>query len=138
MQIKLSTTQAKYTAMKTKITKLILLLLMINGCRTPQRPKTDYTIAESESFTIRLPSNPSTGYRWQWANRKLDGIVDTTDLEFVSSRPLAEARGEVGIGGTEEWSFKGMHKGVDSIIMVHWRCWDSSTIVKKTFTVQVK
>lgn len=86
--------------------------------------KPDYTIKEGASFTISLKSNPSTGYSWQWVNKKLVNIIDTSKLEYHSLN-----KGLIGSGGEEIWTFKGLKPGIDSIILKYARSWDTSSIV---------
>ncbi len=95
--------------------------------------KPDYAIKEGASFSITLSSNPSTGYSWQWANKKSITIIDTSKWEY-----LATNNELIGSGGQEVWTFKGVKTGVDSIILKYARPWDTlSTVETKKIMVQV-
>ena len=74
--------------------------------------KADYTIKVDQTINIKLQSNPSTGYSWQWANKKMVAIVDTTKMDYQASNT-----GLVGSGGEEVWTFKGIKPGIDSVLL---------------------
>jgi inhibitor of cysteine peptidase len=117
---------------------LIVISAMIS-CKKddvkPEGPKYDYIVAVDSSFTIELVSNPTTGYTWQWANRKTESIVDTTGYSFLPDNP-----GTTGSTGKEKFVFKGKRSGIDSLKFLYKRSWDSDSPAKdsKVFTVKVK
>ena len=75
-----------------------------------------------------MNTNPSTGYSWQWSNRKMVAIVDTTKKVYLASN-----KGLVGSGGEEIWTFKGLKPGIDSVLLTYSRSWEKNppAILKK-------
>lgn len=63
-----------------------------------------------ETFELRLPSNPSTGYRWEL----VDPVPDAVRALGVSR--LEPPRGNlVGAPGQEVWTFEGARAGTGTI-----------------------
>ena len=112
--------------------------MMLSTCsennKTVGDTKTDYTIAVNENFQIELDSNPTTGYNWNWVNKKSVSIIDTFDYKYIPNTPVL-----MGSGGKAIWKFKGIKSGTDTIKLEYCRSWEpNSTVAKKTITVKVK
>lgn len=104
-----------------------------NKKETKAPAKYDYEVAVGSSFSIELASNPTTGYRWHWANRNSVSIVDTAGYSYTRSRP-----GMMGSGGKETWKFTGKKTGIDSIKFEYSRSWEKNPPIKsKAFFVKV-
>lgn len=92
----------------------------------------EYTVAAGKSFTITLPSNPSTGYSWTLADSG-----DKTLLQLVSEdfQPGTDSR-LVGQAGTSSWKFTALQSGTTQIKLVYSRLWESVQPAK-TFEVKI-
>lgn len=83
------------------------------------------------AIALRLPDNPSTGYRWDVDTDP--AFVEVETGEFVSS----SAR--VGGGGDAHWSFKAKRPGITKVTLRRWRPWEGerSVIERYEFTLKV-
>lgn len=99
-------------------------------------PAQTIVLRAGEEFVIALPSNPSTGYTW-------DYTVDAGLVQFVSRefRSQATATPVVGTGGTDYLLFRAIKAGEAEITMVYHRPWETSTPVPpqdhKVFAVRI-
>lgn len=82
-------------------------------------------------FTIEIPSNPTTGYRWQVA--ALPGSVEVLDSSF---RAKPEAR--PGDGGTAVFRLVATEPGDYAVELVLGRAWESAPVERRTVLVQVR
>jgi inhibitor of cysteine peptidase len=67
-------------------------------------------VARRQDFTIRLRSNPSTGYRWQ---ENYDSTYVSTVSHTFESDP--HPSGMVGVGGYDVYGFKAVKTGTTTI-----------------------
>ena len=67
-------------------------------------------VATNQNFTIRLRSNPSTGYRWQ--ENYDHTYVSLVNKTFVSD---PNPSGKVGVGGYDVYTFKALKTGTSAI-----------------------
>lgn len=81
-----------------------------------------FFIGLQDTVTIRFKSNGTTGYQWAWVNKSACASVDSVGFNYVLDRndPLL-----CGGGGTEEWIFKGVKPGVDTLRFVYHRPWEN-------------
>jgi inhibitor of cysteine peptidase len=86
-------------------------------------------IALGESFEIRLPENPTTGYRWQLQPSELTNF----DLEEDT---FERSRGAYGAGGVRHWRFRARKAGVTHLDMEYRRSWESQ--VTETFRITIR
>ncbi len=70
-------------------------------------------------FTIRLPSNPTTGYQWRLENLPADAPARLREHRFD---PPAVAR--IGAGGHENWIFEAARPGVMDVPLTYLRPWE--------------
>jgi inhibitor of cysteine peptidase len=68
------------------------------------------------SLSIRLPENPSTGYRW-------DIDIDPAHVE-VEQRRFVQLSNQVGGGGETCWVLRTKAPGVTSLKLKLWRPWE--------------
>jgi inhibitor of cysteine peptidase len=73
-----------------------------------------------ETFTITLPSNPTTGYRWQLAQPLDKRIVSEAGHEYQPDKPA-----RIGSGGQEVWTFRASGMGRTVISMQYIRPWET-------------
>ena len=76
----------------------------------------DVDIPLNKTFVVKLPANPSTGYRWYWENRTRSYIVDSLSRNFLVDQPAVP-----GTGGEDHWTFKGIQKGTCTLHFVYKR-----------------
>jgi inhibitor of cysteine peptidase len=123
-----------------KVLFFALLILSLASCKKTSIDKnadvqSSYQIAVGENFKLHLPSNPSTGYSWQWDNKQLVSVLDTLSHHYDATQPRT-----VGGGGIETWTFKGVKQGVDSVKLFYRRPWEKTQVADKkiVFIVKVK
>ncbi|HYY67202.1 MAG TPA: protease inhibitor I42 family protein [Nitrososphaeraceae archaeon] len=80
-------------------------------------------------FTIKLESNPTTGYKWipNYDDSSLKLISD----EFVSETTL------MGSGGIQRLSFRALKPGATEIEVVQKRPWEKKPLRSRKFTVSI-
>lgn len=71
--------------------------------------------------TISLKANPSTGFMWKWNNSQTS-LVDSVSRVHVSTA----AKGMIGGGGVDTWTFKAVAAGHGSIELHYVRPWGNS------------
>ena len=77
------------------------------------------TIAAGEEFDLRLPSNPSTGYRWQVKRPMPDRVVKLVDTRYEA--PTGSA---LGAAGVEIFTFVGSAPGRATLELIYVRPWE--------------
>ena len=87
-----------------------------------------------EAFNVVLAANYTTLYRWQWINRQTVQIVDSIGCIYVCSDTDPTISGS---GGAEIWTFKGVEKGIDSLIMEHSPRWHPNYPVDSISTFEI-
>lgn len=89
-------------------------------------------VEEGKEFTVRLGSNPTTGYRWRPA-----GALDDRMVKFVRSQYTPFEVGGTGSGGEESWTFLAVNRGDTEITMEYVRPWEKAQSAVKTATIKV-
>lgn len=77
---------------------------------TPTPSGQQITVTQGQTFTIRLPANPSTGY--QWKPTFDTNALSLRDQTFVSNATNTRL---VGVGGTDLFTFQTLRAGTTSI-----------------------
>jgi inhibitor of cysteine peptidase len=105
--------------MRRVLVALVALLpLLLFGC-LPQ------VVGEwSDSFTVSLEGNPTTGYEWTYSMSR-DGVVEEVSSEYVSSA-TDPSRPQPGTGGTYTFVFEGVRAGDVTLTFVYDRSWSTS------------
>jgi inhibitor of cysteine peptidase len=87
-----------------------------------------------DTVKITLPSNPTTGFRWELA-----GISDPAVLQQVgdSEYVLPDSQA-IGAGGQEIWTFKVQKRGTSTVSLAYSQPWDGGTKGGWTIDVEVK
>lgn len=91
----------------------------------------DIAARVGRTFTVRLSSNPSTGYAWHLTP---DEHVDVVDETFESSA----AEGMVGSGGTQVFTLRARQVGRTTLTFVHRRAWERDLPPLQVETVAVR
>ncbi len=88
-----------------------------------------------QTHTITLPSNPTTGYRWQLIAPFDEGILKLSGSEY--KKPDSKL---LGAGGHELWTFQAVGPGKTRIVMEYVRPWEKDGKAARTasFSVIVK
>ncbi len=91
-------------------------------------------IAAGKSFTIKLPSNPTTGYNWNMKCKEKNKIT----LEAYEYHPSRSNL--TGSGGVEQWRFKAVQKGKAIVHFSYARPWEKNIppVDHKVFNVMIK
>lgn len=70
------------------------------------------TVQAGETFELVVPSNSSTGYRWN-----IVPVLDETIVQFVEQDYIAEQPGIPGSGGVEVWTFRAVNAGDTTVVL---------------------
>ena len=114
-------------------------LLLAGGCTKPQPTVLGekdagrvVEVGAGQQFTVRLPSNATTGFRWEVAD-----IGPVTQIgESVYEAP--QESGIVGAGGTEVFTFKSGTSGPGELKLEYRRPWEKGSAAEKTWSVTVR
>jgi inhibitor of cysteine peptidase len=138
--------------MMKSILLLWIALLLLAGCATstpsptptlPPTAETPNTLPEptdhtqritveaGETFDLVLPSNPSTGYRWNIVP-ELDGNF----IELVAQDYIAEQPVKPGSGGVDVWTFRALNAGDTTIVLGYYPP-DSETDPEESVTFSI-
>ena len=97
---------------------------------------TSVALASGQDLVVRLPSNPTTGYRWIYVEPK-DAVLR---VDGPSSYEAQSAGGAAGAGGTEIWKLAPLKPGQQQLRFEYRRPWEQDVAPSKvaTYTVTVK
>jgi len=109
-----------------------LFFITFCGCKGNDNNEIDYAVSRNDTFSITMTSNISTGYSWYWDDKGRVGVVDSLKREYFDD--------EEGIGkeGKEVWTFIAKKKGIEKLIFVYKRTYDTTYESKKEFFVKVE
>ncbi|WGM31642.1 protease inhibitor I42 family protein [Brevundimonas sp. NIBR11] len=93
------------------------------------------TLAVGQTLTISLPSNATTGYRWQVAG--VDGGVLLPGAPFGEEITDAHRPGMVGVGGQTIWQFQAVRPGTTTLAFTYGRSWERDTPPAETATYTI-
>ncbi|MFC0711599.1 protease inhibitor I42 family protein [Azorhizophilus paspali] len=82
-----------------------------------------------QHLVLTLPSNPSTGYRWQM-RESASRVLRSLGPEVYSE---AKESGVVGGAGQSTWRFQAVQAGQDSLLLVYQRPWEAGREPEKVF-----
>jgi inhibitor of cysteine peptidase len=88
-----------------------------------------FVLGVGEEFTIKVQSNPTTGYKWQPLFD--DNILKEISHDFI---PVSNMTGS---SGMERFNFKAMKPGTTSVKMIYKRVWEKQPAEEKEFSVIV-
>lgn len=80
-------------------------------------------VTVGQKFSIRIASNPTTGYGWQ-----LSKPVDENVVILITNVYIQKQTGtlRVGVGGHEVWTFKAVGQGQTDISLRYIRSWEKN------------
>lgn len=138
-----------------RIDMFLIVTILLTGCAiasptpTPTLPPTveptsslpeptDFTqlitVKAGETFDLVVPSNPSTGYRWD-----IIPELDETRIEFVAQDYVAEEPVVAGSGGVDVWTFRALDPGDTTIVLGYYPPGDQTDPEEAvTFSIHVE
>ena len=90
----------------------------------------EVAVAVGETFELRLPENPMTGYRWQVAAESSPAIRVIGDSFQVEGDA-------VGAPGGRQWRFQADRPGTHALVLVEKRSWENEAVRRFMVTVVV-
>lgn len=93
------------------------------------------TLAVGQTLSIRLPSNATTGYRWQVAETYAD--ILTPGAPFGDEITDPHAPGMVGVGGQTVWMFQAARPGTATLSFAYGRSWEPNAAPAETATYTI-
>ena len=94
----------------------------------------DYDIKIGDKITIKLCSNATTGFQWDY---EITGDTAVKEEDHDFEEPAGDL---VGAAGTEIWTFEGTEKGTAVISMEYSRPWEGDMekewVYKMTISVE--
>jgi inhibitor of cysteine peptidase len=87
------------------------------------------SVRSGEDFTIKLESNPTTGYTWQ-------PIYDDVYVKLISN-DFIRATKLMGSGGLERFFFRAVKSGNTEIEMLYKRVWENMALKSRKITVDI-
>ena len=94
---------------------------------------TSVALTSGQDLVVRLPSNPSTGYRWIYVEPK-DAVLR---VDGPSSFETQSAGGAAGAGGTEIWKLAPFKPGQQQLRFEYRRPWEQDVAPSKIATYSV-
>lgn len=102
---------------------LFIVVLVLAGCKkdilTGSESGKTFKYNVGESFTIKLPENPSTGYVWRF---KIEPETQQI-ISLISDNFETRAQGRVGAGGEHFFVWQAVNVGTVEIYGFHTRPW---------------
>lgn len=98
---------------------------------------TSVELAPGQAVIVRLPSNPTTGYRWVYVEPK-DAVLRVDGPSTYE--PAQAAGGPPGAGGTEIWKLAALKAGQQQLRFEYRRPWEQDVAPSQvaTYPVTVK
>ncbi len=91
------------------------------------------TLRRGQELVLRMPSNPSTGYRWSIA------LGGPGVLSMVATPAYVRGPGAApGAGGVEVWRFAAFLCGTETLVLKYARPWEKDTAPARTASFPVK
>ena len=88
-------------------------------------------LAHNQQLVVRLPSNPTTGYRWSLAQQS------TPVLEPEGAPTYEKGAGDAGAGGTETWRFAPTKAGEGTLRLEYRRLWETDAAPARVVSYKV-
>jgi inhibitor of cysteine peptidase len=93
---------------------------------------TSVALASGQDLVVRLPSNPSTGYRWIYVEPK-DAVLRVDGPSSFE----AQSAGTAGAGGTEIWKLAPFKPGQQQLRFEYRRPWEQDVAPSRIATYSV-
>ena len=92
-----------------------------------------FEVSTGDELVLRLPENPTTGYRWRVSQSDSGDLEQTGDSFAPGSDPAVP-----GAGGARVLSFAASRAGTVILSLVLQRPWEASATTTKQITVVVR
>ncbi|QRY81785.1 protease inhibitor I42 family protein [Pseudomonas sp. PDNC002] len=121
---------------------LPLSLALLAGCAGQTKPVVTLEDAsdckplklhEGQELVLILPSNPTTGFRWEMRNAA-NGLLRALGPEVYSN---PEDAGLVGSAGESTWRFRVSGAGEDKLELAYRRPWEAEVAPAQTFVCPI-
>ena len=83
-----------------------------NTLLEPTDPTRPVTVKAGETFELAVPSNPSTGYRWNIIPELDEDIVQFVEQNYIGEQPVMP-----GSGGVDVWTFQAVNTGDTKVVL---------------------
>ena len=93
-----------------------------------------YTVSMNDTLTLKLHSNPSTGFKWNLASKIKPVIIKELDKKFIKEEKTMDM---IGGGGYDLWTFLPKKEGILFLYLKYERE-DGKTKKEKYIQVIVK
>lgn len=97
----------------------------------PNGLQDDFRIEIGDKIHVKLCSNPSTGFTWNYEMTE-DDVLKEEDYDFEES-----SSGATGAPGKEVWTFEAIGKGTTVINMEYSQPWQGGAGVEWTYEITV-
>ena len=89
-----------------------------------------------EFFTVKLCSNPTTGFQWTEEAQISDtGVIRQLQHEFIG--PESEPPSPPGTPSQEVWTFHALEEGTSTVYLEYSRPWEGGEKAEWTYTLTV-
>ena len=100
----------------------------------PTDPTQLITVRAGDIFNLVLPSNPSTGYRWEILRELDENIVELVEQNYVAEEPVMP-----GSGGMDVWTFRALSAAETTIVLGYYPPGNETDPEETvTFSIQVE
>lgn len=99
-----------------------------------QLGKCPMQLRSGQTLTIRLPSNPTTGFRWVVADAA-PSVLRSLGPEVYTT---PEDAGLVGSAGQSTWRYQVQQSGSGRLLMHYQRPWETEVAPAKTLDCQIE
>lgn len=129
------------------LVSMLLLPMLVAGCgggtqtieislddfRAENNIVKSVEISNPGSLTVKLGSNPTTGYQWEEAEISNTSVVAQASRDYVAP----EDTGLVGAGGNEVWVFSSKAAGSTTIKFSYGQPWEGGEKDAFTLTINI-
>jgi len=123
--------------MKTKITSLFILFLLLTACTRGTAAPTDPQVVLEKNigdeFRLVLETNPSTGYQWKIVDGMDGKVLELVEQYYQSTNEVTL----VGGGAVEIWVFRAIGVGEATVTLGYFPPSYTATEPEKTETFTV-
>jgi inhibitor of cysteine peptidase len=126
-----------------RLTAVLSLAALLSACaqkpssvtlEQKQQAKCPLTLHVGQQFILRLPSNPTTGFRWL-VRDAAPQVLKSLGPEVYSN---PEDSGLVGSGGISTWRFDVVAAGEGQLSLTYERPWEVGVVPALRFTCTLK
>jgi predicted secreted protein len=98
---------------------------------SPHSIRNEFQVEVGDKITVKLCSNPTTGFQWDYEMTKED-VLKEEDRDFE------EPEGDVtGAAGIDVWTFEAVEKGTTEVQMEYSQPWEGGLKAEWTYTITV-